>query len=108
MQTYYRDKYVRFEYGREIGNSRLERLCVGPQAWITLDEYEDADDDNSLFVNTASGNDSTGDGTSSAPYATITKAWNSVSGDNTNIVVLNSVDYAEDLSDCRAPCGRVD
>lgn len=97
---YSKDRTIKFEYD-PVESYRIFQLNkVGAEEAIDIDEASafTPSDDNSVFV-AKTGDDDTGDGTSSSPYLTIAKAIDECDPERAYVVVSDSGLYIEDFSD---------
>lgn len=93
------DKYYKIKYNPQNNKFRFYRNWVGPQTYITLEVADYTYTNlNSIFVNRTSGNDTTGDGTSTNPYKTLAKGANSCTLTITKVIVQDAGLTSEDLS----------
>jgi len=101
---YWNDNTIKVEYDPQNNKQSLELHAVGAQTYITLEEKDYADtDNNTIYCNTSSGNDTTGDGTKALPYKTYLKSGNSATVLKTKAIILNSGLVSEDLSTLSNP-----
>ncbi len=95
------DKILKFEYDPVTNKWAFPVNDVGCVAPHLLAEYTGTPADAScVFVNTSTGNDSTGAGTQASPYKTIAHAISACDEDKTVVIVLNAATSSEDISGC--------
>lgn len=100
MLPHNNDDYIKFQYNKQISSVPFARNHIGPAGKVAVAESEETvSDSNRIFVSKTSGNDITGSGIQSSPYATLLKSANQCTETKSKVCVLDSELYAEDLSD---------
>lgn len=97
MQSYSCDKQIRVDYQKVINKTRFYRNSVGCKTYTPLTIALSYSDDDSIFLDTSTGDD-TWIGTTAKPKKTLLAAQNSCWSQKTKVIVLNNCNIEEDLS----------
>ena len=96
MQDYYNDYQMKFEYDETVNKFGFEKNVIGVQGAVAIVVTTGYTDASSIFVNSATGDDVNA-GTQALPKATLLASCNACTSTKTEVIVLNSAHYAEEL-----------